>query len=213
VPLVWTIVVAGGSGQRFGQPKQFASLRGRPLVSWSIEASRPWSAGVVLVVPSGIAESYGADVVVAGGPTRSDSVRNGLARVPQDADVILVHDAARPMASPDLFSAVLAAVTTEGADAAVPGVPVTDTIKVIDCEHNVTATPDRATLVAVQTPQAFRAELLRRAHASGLIATDDAALVEQLGATVRVVPGEARNRKITTPDDLAAAERHDEMEG
>jgi 2-C-methyl-D-erythritol 4-phosphate cytidylyltransferase len=208
VPVVWTIVVAGGSGQRFGQMKQFASLDGRPVVAHAVAAAQPWSAGVVLVVPAGVApDAHGADLAVHGGPTRSDSVRHGLAAVPEEAAVIVVHDAARPLASADLFRAVIAAVSTGGADAAVPGVPVRDTIKEVDAEGHVTATPDRATLVAVQTPQAFRADVLRRAHQRGTVATDDAALVERLGATVLVVPGDAGNIKVTTPDDLRAAER------
>jgi 2-C-methyl-D-erythritol 4-phosphate cytidylyltransferase len=162
-----------------------------------------------LVVPSGApSETHGADLAVQGGPTRSDSVRHGLAHVPADADVIVVHDAARPLASVDLFRAVIDAVSNGQADAAVPGLPVGDTIKSVDAAHHVIATHDRSALVAVQTPQAFRADLLRQAHAGGMVATDDAALVEQLGATVLVVPGEARNIKITTPDDLRSAQRH-----
>jgi 2-C-methyl-D-erythritol 4-phosphate cytidylyltransferase len=129
-----------------------------------------------------------------------------VAAVPETAAVIIVHDAARPLASEELFRAVIAAVTAGGAGGAVPGVPVSDTIKVVDGTRSVTATLDRAALVAVQTPQAFDAALLRRAHASGAEATDDAALVEALGATVRVVPGDARNLKITTPADLELAE-------
>jgi 2-C-methyl-D-erythritol 4-phosphate cytidylyltransferase len=207
VAVVWTIVVAGGSGQRFGQPKQFALLAGRPVVDWTVEASRAWSAGTVLVVPAGTTDDHGADIVVEGGPTRSDSVRQGLAQVPTEADVILVHDAARPLASPEIFSAVIDAVAVDGADAAIPGLPVSDTIKQVDARANVVDTLDRTSLVAVQTPQAFRADLLRHAHYGGSSATDDAALVEQLGATVRVVPGETRNFKITTPDDLHRAER------
>jgi 2-C-methyl-D-erythritol 4-phosphate cytidylyltransferase len=204
---VWTIIVAGGTGQRFGQPKQFALLGGRPIVEWSIEASRPWSDGTIVVLPPGNSDDYGADVVVAGGATRSDSVRAGLAQVPADAEVIVVHDAARPLAPAALFGAVIAAVTTGGADGAIPGVEVRDTIKQVDGEQRVAATFDRASLVAVQTPQAFAAAVLRRAHAEAADATDDAALVEALGATVRVVPGDARNLKITTPDDLRAAQR------
>ncbi len=179
------------------------------MVSWAIEASRPWSAGVVLVVPTGSEDEgdFGADMVVEGGATRSESVRQGLAKVPSTAEVIIVHDAARPLASSELFRAVLDAVGREGADAAIPGVPVSDTIKRVDAARIVTDTLDRSTLVAVQTPQAFRGDLLRRAHEGGSVATDDAALVEELGATVRVVPGEVRNLKITTPDDLQAAAR------
>jgi 2-C-methyl-D-erythritol 4-phosphate cytidylyltransferase len=207
---VWSIVVAGGSGRRFGQLKQFALLGGRPVLHWAVAACRTCSAGVVLVVPdaSGDHDPHGADVVVTGGATRADSVRRGLAAVPADADVVLVHDAARPLASPDLFVAVIGAVTEGGADGAVPGVPPSDTIKAVDESGRVTDTLDRTTLVAVQTPQAFRAAPLRSAHvAASTGATDDAMLVEALGGTVRVVPGEPANLKITDPGDLGAAER------
>ena len=126
--------------------------------------------------------------------------------------VVVVHDAARPLASPDLFVAVIAAVTDGGADGAVPGVPPSDTIKAVDESGRVTDTLDRTTLVAVQTPQAFRADVLRRAHdaaaaGASVGATDDAMLVEALGGTVQVVPGEPGNLKITDPADLGAAER------
>jgi 2-C-methyl-D-erythritol 4-phosphate cytidylyltransferase len=205
---VWAVVVAGGSGQRFGQLKQFALLDGRPVVEWAVSACRASSAGVVLVVPAGTIDpvGHGADVVVEGGATRAESVNRGLAAVPEAAEVIVVHDAARPLASEALFRAVIDAVTSGAADGAIPGVPVSDTIKVVDDSRAVTATLDRAVLVAVQTPQAFGADILRRAHAGGAEATDDAALVEALGATVRVVPGEAQNLKITTPADLGLAE-------
>jgi 2-C-methyl-D-erythritol 4-phosphate cytidylyltransferase len=205
---VWAVVVAGGSGQRFGQLKQFALLDGRPVVEWAVSACRASSAGVVLVVPAGTIDpvGHGADVVVEGGATRAESVNRGLAAVPEAAEVIVVHDAARPLASEALFRAVIDAVTSGAADGAIPGVPVSDTIKVVDDSLAVTATLDRAVLVAVQTPQAFGADILRRAHAGGAEATDDAALVEALGATVRVVPGEPQNLKITTPADLGLAE-------
>jgi len=205
---VWSVVVAGGSGRRFGTLKQFALLAERPVVEWAVAACRASSSGVVLVLPAGEVGpmDFGAAVVVEGGATRTGSVCRGVAAVPETAEVIVVHDAARPLASEDLFRAVIAAVTTDGAGGAVPGVPVSDTIKVVDGSQRVTATLDRAALVAVQTPQAFDAVLLRRAHANGAEATDDAALVEALGATVRVVPGDARNLKITTPADLDTAE-------
>jgi 2-C-methyl-D-erythritol 4-phosphate cytidylyltransferase len=212
---VWSIVVAGGSGQRFGRPKQYAVLAGRPVLAWAVEACRPWSSGVVLVVQADgdRHELHGADAVVAGGLTRAGSVRRGLAAVPADAEVIVVHDAARPLASGALFRAVIDAVGEEdGADGAVPGLPVGDTIKVVDEARTVTRTLDRASLVAVQTPQAFRAEILRRAHEAAAGAespsdapTDDAMMVEALGGTVRVVEGEPGNLKITTPDDLETA--------
>jgi 2-C-methyl-D-erythritol 4-phosphate cytidylyltransferase len=213
--VVWSIVVAGGSGRRFGRPKQYAELAGRPVLAWAVEACRPWSAGVVLVVPTDgdRHDLHGADTVVPGGLTRADSVRRGLAAVPPDAEVIVVHDAARPLASGALFRAVINAVGDEGgADGAVPGLPVGDTIKVVDEARTVTRTLERASLVAVQTPQAFRAGILREAHQaaaggaeSAADATDDAMLVEALGGTVRVVDGEPGNLKITTPGDLETA--------
>jgi 2-C-methyl-D-erythritol 4-phosphate cytidylyltransferase len=215
VATVWAVVVAGGSGERFGQMKQFALLAERPVVEWAVTACRPSSTGVVLVLPRGSWQhaTHGADVVVEGGATRAESVRLGLAAVPASAEVIVVHDAARPLASDALFAAVIAAVTSTEpggvapVGGAIPGVPVSDTIKMVDGTHTVTRTLDRSSLVAVQTPQAFGAELLRRAHAAGGEATDDAALVEALGAAVRVVPGDPRNLKITTPADLDLAER------
>lgn len=196
--ILWTVVVAGGSGQRFGRPKQYESLGAERVLDRSVRIARQVSAGVVVVVP---APDVAAEGGVAGGATRSESVRNGLAAVPDDATVVCVHDAARPFASPDLYRAVVAAVSA-GADAAVPGVAVTDTIKQVDAASVVVATPERASLVAVQTPQAFRASVLRSAHAAGGEGTDDAALVEAAGGRVVVVPGESTNRKITEPADL-----------
>jgi 2-C-methyl-D-erythritol 4-phosphate cytidylyltransferase len=214
VARVWSIVVAGGSGRRFGEQKQFASLGGRPVLSWALDACRAVSDGVVLVVPadSEPAAPPGADAVVPGGATRADSVRCGLAAVPAEADVIVVHDAARPLAPPILFAAVLRALDEEGVVGAIPGLAPSDTIKVVDRSMNVTSTLDRTALVAVQTPQAFRADALREAHArahhdSDAVATDDAMLVEASGGRVHVVPGHSGNLKITTPDDLATAER------
>jgi 2-C-methyl-D-erythritol 4-phosphate cytidylyltransferase len=207
---VWSIVVAGGSGRRFGRMKQFSLLGGRPVLEWAVAACRPCSAGVVLVVPAapGDHDPHGADAVVTGGATRAESVRCGLAAVPPEADVIVVHDAARPLASPALFHAVIAAVDGGGADGAVPGIPPSDTIKAVDESGRVTNTLDRTTLVAVQTPQAFRGAVLRRAHEQApSSATDDAMLVEALGSAVQVVPGEPDNLKITGPGDLEAAER------
>ena len=138
-------------------------------------------------------------VVTAGGATRSESVRAGIAATPAEAGVIVVHDAARPLAGAALFAAVTAAVAN-GADGAVPAVPVTDTVR-----HTHEGPLDRARLRAVQTPQAFRADALRRAHAAGGEATDDATLVESAGGSVRLVDGDPDNLKITTPGDLAVA--------
>ncbi len=198
---VWAIVVGGGSGQRFGRPKQYETLGQHRVIDWARMAAQRACDGVVIVVPLADAE---AERGVAGGQTRSESVRNGLAHVPADATVICVHDAARPFATETLFLAVIDAVLA-GADGAVPGLPVTDTLKVIDAEGVVVATPNRASIVAVQTPQAFNAAVLRRAHATGGDGTDDAALVERAGGRVVVVTGEPENRKITHPEDLVWA--------
>ena len=206
---VWVIVVAAGQGQRFGQPKQFVALGGRSVIEWSLESSRSVARGVVAVVPEsflgrpGIGK--GADRVISGGPTRASSVRRGLAAVPENADVVVVHDAARPLASRELFRSVIDAVVA-GADGAIPGLAVADTVKRVRDGH-VLETLDRNELVAVQTPQAFRAEALRRAHAGAPEATDDAGLLEALGLIVAVVPGEYHNIKLTSPEDLATAEK------
>ncbi|MFT5979229.1 MAG: 2-C-methyl-D-erythritol 4-phosphate cytidylyltransferase [Ilumatobacter sp.] len=198
VETVWTVVVGGGNGQRFGKQKQYELIGDRRVIDHSKAVAEQMSDGVVVVVPAGDAVAEGA---IAGGNSRSASVRAGLAAVPDDATIVCVHDAARPLASPALYARVIAAVAA-GADAAVPGIPVADTIKVVEADGTVVATPDRSTLVAVQTPQAFRASVLRAAHAGGGDATDDAALIEQAGGTVVVVEGDHSNRKITLPGDL-----------
>ncbi|HUV17952.1 MAG TPA: 2-C-methyl-D-erythritol 4-phosphate cytidylyltransferase [Ilumatobacteraceae bacterium] len=194
---IWTIVVGGGSGRRFGTPKQYEMIGSVRVIDRSVAVARSMSDGVVVVVPPQDAVREGA---VAGGATRSDSVRAGLAAVPADATIVCVHDAARPLASAELYRRAIAAVH-DGADAAIPGIPVTDTIKVV-ADGVVVSTPDRSALVAVQTPQAFRAGVLRAAHEAGGDATDDATLVEGLGGVVAVVAGETTNRKITVPEDL-----------
>jgi len=207
---VWTIVVAGGSGARFGAAKQYELLDDRRVIDHARSVAEMASAGVVVVVPAADVEREGG---VAGGSSRSDSVRAGLAEVPLEASIICVHDAARPLASFELYERVIAAVRA-GADAAIPAVEVTDTIKVIERVKTggidgaaVISTPDRSTLVAVQTPQAFRSSALRAAHGQAGSATDDAALVEAFGGRVVVVAGERTNRKITDPDDLEWARR------
>ncbi|MGA0270002.1 MAG: 2-C-methyl-D-erythritol 4-phosphate cytidylyltransferase [Ilumatobacteraceae bacterium] len=209
---VWSIVVGAGSGARFGGMKQYETLGDTRVIDRSVSAARAVSDGVVVVVPAGDVEREGG---IAGGASRSESVRNGLAQVPADADIVCVHDAARPFASTDLFEQVIAAVRN-GADAAIPAVPVTDTIKIVasDGSGTVESTPDRSTLVAVQTPQAFAAVALRRAHElddGTSTATDDAMLVERAGGVVVVVDGESSNRKITTQDDLEWARREVEQ--
>ena len=203
--LVWAVVVAAGSGTRFGARKQYEMLGDRRVLDWAVDAARSVAGGVVVVVPDADARTHepGADVVVPGGATRSASVRAGLAVVPDDAEVVVVHDAARPLAPVALFESVVAAVTA-GADGAVPGLPVTDTVKRVHAGA-VVATLDRSELVTVQTPQAFAASVLRAAHASGGDDTDDAALVEAAGGRVVVVPGDAVNAKLTTRHDLELA--------
>lgn len=199
---LWAIVVAGGGGSRFGGPKQFVSVGGRRVVDWSIAAARTVADGIVVVLPaSDLDAEVDADAVVAGGATRAESVRNGLASVPSDAAVVLVHDAARPAASAELFQRVADAVR-DGATGVVPGVAVTDSLRERDG-----GAVDRDALVAVQTPQGFRADALRSAHASGMDASDDATLVERDGGSIVVVDGEIGNIKLTHPDDVVLLER------
>lgn len=166
----------------------------------------------MLVAPVGweepavlLAEELGCGKVgacVAGGATRTDSVRAGLAEVAADAVVILVHDAARPLLSDDVVERVLAPLR-EGWDGAAPGLPVADTLKRVDAGGTVLETVARDSLRAVQTPQAFLADVLRRAYASAEPATDCASLVEASGGRVKVVEGDPRLLKVTTADDLA----------
>lgn len=203
-------MVAGGSGSRFGGPKQFLQLAGKPVAAWSVAAARTASDGVVLVIPDregrvGTDGTFGADRVVAGGDSRADSVRAGLAAVPDEADVVVVHDAARPLADPALFAAVVDAVRAGGAACAIPVLPVSDTLK-RTVGGVVASTLDRDGVVTVQTPQAFTASVLREAHREAGQSTDDAGLVELMGVPVHTVPGDPRNLKITRPEDLHLAE-------
>ncbi len=202
-PAVWCIVVAGGSGRRFGGAKQWMDLAGERVVDRSVATAAAVCDGVVVVVPASDlddAEVPGAAAVVAGGASRSASVRAGLTRVPDQVDVVLVHDAARPLAGVELFERVVAAVR-DGADVAIPVVPVTDTIR-----HVAGGVVDREELRAVQTPQGFAAPMLRAVHADEPDATDDAGLVEAAGGTVTLVEGETTNLKLTDPHDLVVAE-------
>ncbi len=221
----WAIVLAAGSGSRLaeaagGRRKQFLPLHGKPLYWRSLAtlARVPRIRGLVLAFPPAelrertaeldallAAEPLGLPcVAVAGGERRQDSVAAALAALPRDCAAVLVHDAARPFASAGLASRLLDALA-EGAAAAIPGIPLKDTVKRVS-GGVVAETPPRADLVAVQTPQAFTLPLLREAHAAaqreGWDVTDDAALAERLGRPVAVVPGEEDNVKITTPEDL-----------
>jgi 2-C-methyl-D-erythritol 4-phosphate cytidylyltransferase len=159
---VWTIVVAAGRGTRFGGPKQFEMLGTRRIVDWSLDVANAASEGVVVVVPAGAAHEAAGVLVVAGGSTRSDSVRCGLAAVAPDATIVCVHDAARPFAGAALYESVIAAVR-EGADGAVPGIEVSDTIKQVD-EHGV-ASPTRSPAPDGCGPAGV-SPTFRRAHAT-----------------------------------------------
>jgi 2-C-methyl-D-erythritol 4-phosphate cytidylyltransferase len=201
----WAIVVAAGGGSRFGAAKQFARLGGASVVDRAVAVAQESCDGVVVVVPDAGSWVAPRDVLtVVGGATRSDSVRAGLALVPDDAEVVVVHDAARPLASRRLFDLVVQAVAN-GADGAVPALPVSDTVKRVQGDRVVETVP-REGLVGVQTPQAFRADVLRAVHRSGGVDTDDAALVEASGGVVVVVEGERRNLKLTLADDLELAQ-------
>ena len=204
----WTVVVAAGQGDRFGGYKQAANLSGRPVLVHSVAGASKVSDGVVVVTAADRQEAVtdltrGFDLVskvVPGGPTRSSSVRAGLAVVPKEATVVLVHDGARPLASVDLFRRVVASVV-DGADAVVPGVAVRDSLRKA-CGGEL----DREAVIAVQTPQGFNARSLRDAHRLGGEASDDATLVEAAGGRVAVIDGEETNLKITVPLDLVIAE-------
>jgi len=198
------IVVAGGRGDRFGAPKQFSTAAGARLVDHAVAAAAAVCHEVVVVLPAGAAwDGAPVHAAVAGGATRAESVRAGLAAISDDADIVVVHDAARPLATPELFELVIDTVRA-GADGAIPALEVADTLKRVDGDR-VVDTVDRDHLVGVQTPQAFRAEALRAAHEGGGHATDDAALVEATGGKVVVVAGDPRNLKVTTVADLTLA--------
>jgi 2-C-methyl-D-erythritol 4-phosphate cytidylyltransferase len=225
------IVPAAGRGERLGPgaPKALRDLAGLPLF---VHAVRALAAGraiteVVVVAPADAVDEVRAllrgdavldtldakVVVVPGGRTRQESVRLGLSALGDDIDVVLVHDAARPLVPVELVDAVVAAVGS-GADAVVPGLAVADTIKQVDAAGRVGATLDRSVLRAIQTPQGFRRSVLEEAHVAAAdaaeredtSATDDAGLVEGLGRTVMVVPGSEEAFKVTRPLDLVLAE-------
>lgn len=198
------VVVAAGQGTRFGGQKQFSLLDGETVAARSVRAARSVADHVVIVVPDAYeGDGEGADVIVTGGTSRAASVRAGLGHC-GDAEIIVVHDAARPLATSALFHLVVDAIN-DGADAAIPGLSIADTVKRVSRRAKATtvvATLAREELVTVQTPQAFRRAVLDRAHANQADASDDAALVEALGARVVVVDGEASNIKITQASDI-----------
>lgn len=216
---VWAILVAAGRGERLGtdRPKAFAKLGELPLLAEPLRRldESEWIDSVVVVVPPGweepailLAEELGCGKVracVAGGATRTDSVRAGVGEVPDDAAVVLVHDAARPILPDEVVERVLAPLA-EGWDGVVPGLPVPDTVKRVGPDGGVVETVAREGLWTVQTPQAFPADTLRRAIAAGADATDCAGLVEAQGGRIKVVLGDPLLAKVTTADDLARIE-------
>jgi 2-C-methyl-D-erythritol 4-phosphate cytidylyltransferase len=217
---VWALLAAAGAGERLGldRPKSFAALGGRPLLAESLDRLDrcPWVDAIVVAAPPGweepailLAEELAATKVVAcvpGGPTRAESVRAALAEVPDEALVVLVHDAARPLLEDEIVERVLGPLAA-GYDGAVPALPLADTVKRVEAGV-VRETVSREGLVAAQTPQAFLAASLRRAFAGGDAAgaTDCASLVERAGGRVAVVEGDPRLLKVTTRADLALVE-------
>ena len=196
------IVPAAGAGERLGAdvPKAFAVLGGKPLLEWSLDVLREVCDRVVVAVP---ADRAAPPDMVAGGATRSESVRNALAAAPE-ATVAVVHDAARPLVTVELVRRCIDAL--EGFDGAIAAARVTDTVKEVEGER-VIRTPERSLLWAVQTPQVFRADVLRRALEGDIAgATDDASLVEAIGGSVRVVEAPRENLKVTTELDVRVAE-------
>ena len=217
------VIVAAGEGKRMGGgvAKPLLLLAGRPLILHTLTRfAASQIRRVILVVPQQDGASFerlvAADpgarrldcVVQPGGARRQDSVRQGLARLDDDCEVVVIHDGARPLISPALIHRCVEAAAKEGA--AVVGVPVHDTIKVVSASGRVESTPARDSLWEIQTPQAFQVEIIRDAHRraekDGIEATDDAMLVERLGKSVVVLEGDRTNIKITTPEDLLIAE-------
>jgi 2-C-methyl-D-erythritol 4-phosphate cytidylyltransferase len=203
---IWSIVLAAGSGTRFRGSKQFELLGGERLVDRAVETAASACDAVVVVLPKGTTwDGPAVAAAVHGGPTRSASVRSGLGHVPDAAEIIVVHQAAHPLASKALFESVVEKVQA-GADGAFPGLPVTDTVKRI--EHSrVAETVLGPGLVTAQTPHAFRAYVLRAAHAGGKEAVDDTVLVEAIGGTIVAVPGDPGNIHVTTRAELELAGR------
>ena len=216
---VWAVLAAAGRGERLGsdRPKAFARLGGRPLLAESLERLEEsgWIDAIVIAAPPDweepsilVAEEIAATKVssaVTGGASRSESVRLALEEVPAEAAVVLVHDAARPLLPEEVIERVLAPLS-EGWDGVVPAVPLADTVKRVEGDR-VVETLSREDLVAVQTPQAFLADALRRAVSGDVSsATDCASLVESRGGRIKVVEGDPRLLKVTDAEDLALVE-------
>ena len=209
--MIAAIIAAAGSGERFGAaiPKALIQLGDRTLIEHAVSSISSVADQIIVTAPAGYEKEIQTLVgdgitVVTGGATRSESVRIGLSKVTAGAEFVLIHDAARALASPDLAKRVVAALKS-GDVAVIPGLAQTDTVKIVDASGIVSSTPDRAAMRRVQTPQGFTYDLISQAHAQSGEATDDAALVESLGKPVRVIEGEERAIKITTPADMATA--------
>lgn len=218
-PPTYAIILAAGSSVRFGGdgPKQFLPLAGRPLVAHTVQAfeDAPSIREIILVVPAASRASVTDDIlleyqfekvsrVISGGATRAESTKNGLEAIGTEAELIAIHDGARPTVSPADIERVIQAAAQDGA--AILGSPVSDTLKRV-AEQRIVETVDRGGLYAAQTPQVFRADLIRRAHDSGATSvTDDAQAVEALGVRVTVVESRDANIKVTRPEDFALAE-------
>jgi 2-C-methyl-D-erythritol 4-phosphate cytidylyltransferase len=206
------IIVAGGKGKRMVEPKQFLKINGKPMLAWTVDVFQRTKAinGIILVVAEDqlpLAKRLRAAKIIAvvpGGRERQDSVRNGLAAVPKEAQVVLIHDGARPAVTPELINDTLKEVRDCGA--AIVGVPVKDTIKKVQYHGPKiieSATIDRSGLWAAQTPQTFTAPIIRKAYDQLKDnVTDDAMAVEKLGIKVKMVMGSYENLKVTTPADL-----------
>jgi 2-C-methyl-D-erythritol 4-phosphate cytidylyltransferase len=223
-PRAWAVVPAGGRGARMGldTPKQYLEVRGVPLLVHTLRAllACPRIEGLVLVVPADDREgaaallaAHGLDggriaAPVAGGATRQDSVRRGLAEVPEGVDVVAIHDAVRPFPDPERLGAAIRRAAADGVGVVV-GRPASDTIKRVDGAGRVLESPDRARLWQAFTPQVFPVKMIAAAHddahRAGWRGTDDAALVERAGGTVVMVEGGREALKVTTPDDLLTA--------
>ena len=210
--LVAVIIPAGGSGERLGAkiPKALVQLAGKTLIEHAVANMAPIANQIIVAAPAGYEEQFqnllGSEItVVTGGLTRTLSVKKALALVEKENNFILVHDAARALASTDLAMRVIDSLRA-GEKAVIPGMPVVDTIKRVDGDNYVTKTPTRSKLRQIQTPQGFTRKLLQKAHTSPDDVTDDAGLVEDRGVDVKVIAGEERALKITTMSDLAIAQ-------
>jgi 2-C-methyl-D-erythritol 4-phosphate cytidylyltransferase/2-C-methyl-D-erythritol 2,4-cyclodiphosphate synthase len=209
--MIAAIIAAAGSGERFGGaiPKALIQLGDRTLIEHAVSSISTVADQIIVTAPAGFEKQIQGLVgegvtVVTGGATRSESVRIGLSKVLCDAEYVLIHDAARALASPALAEKIVAALKS-GDVAVIPGLAQTDTVKIVGEDGIVKATPDRTSMRRIQTPQGFTYGLINQAHSAAGEATDDAALVEALGKPVRIIDGEERALKITTPADMATA--------